>query len=45
MEESMTQETTSFRPYGIRTDSPLRVRLLTFSCPQTLTSDGEKFEK
>ena len=45
MEESMTQETAWFRTYVIRTDPSLQIRLLTVSCPQTLTSDGEKFEQ
>ena len=43
MEKSMTQETAWFRTFVIRTDpppAPLQIRLLTVSCPQTLTSYG-----
>ena len=33
------------KPMPLELISPLQIRLLTVSCRQTLTSDGEKFEQ
>ena len=45
MEEFMTQGTTLFRTYAIRTDPPCRFACQQSAALRLVTSDGKKFEQ